>query len=125
ASTRSLMATLGIRKLDDVVGRTDLLKRADIPGRAELLDLSGLLAEPAPEEQRRRTLVIDHNASPTLDDEILAEIAPKLAQGEQVEIERPIRTENRTVGARIAGHLTVQRESTPTPLERLTCTFEG
>jgi glutamate synthase domain-containing protein 2/glutamate synthase domain-containing protein 3 len=125
AATRSLMAALGIRKLDDVVGRTDLLTRADIPGRAELLDLSGLLAEPAPEDQRRKTLSIDHNAEPTLDDEILAEIAPKLARGEPIDISRPIRTENRTVGARIAGHITVQRESTPTPLDRVTCTFEG
>ncbi len=124
-ATRSLMAALGIRKLDDVVGRTDLLKRADIPGRAALLDLSGLLAEPAPEAQRRKTLYTDHNAEPTLDDEILAEIAPRLATGESIEIVRPIRTENRTVGARIAGHLTVQRESNPTPLERVTCTFAG
>ena len=125
AATRSLMAALGIRRLDDVVGRTDLLARAEVPGRAELLDLSGLLAEPAPEEQRRQTMVIDHNATPTLDDEILAEIGPRLAAGEPIEISRPIRTANRTVGARIAGYLTVQRESTPTPLERVTCTFQG
>jgi glutamate synthase domain-containing protein 2/glutamate synthase domain-containing protein 1/glutamate synthase domain-containing protein 3 len=125
SATRSLMAALGIRKLDDVVGRTDLLKRENVPGRAALLDLSGLLAEPAPADQRRKTLFIDHNAEPTLDDEILAEIAPKLAQGEPIEVARPIRTENRTVGARIAGYLTVQRESTPTPLDRVTCAFTG
>ncbi len=125
SATRSLMAALGIRKLDDVVGRTDLLKRADVAGRAELLDLGDLLAEPAPEEQRRQTLDIDHNAVPTLDDEILADIASQLEHGEPIDVCRPIRTENRTVGARISGHITVLRESTPSPIGRVTCTFDG
>lgn len=123
--TRELMAQLGIRRLDDVVGRTDLLARADVAGRGQYLDLSGLLAEPAAESERRKTLEIDHHAEPTLDQDILAEIGPKLEQSQSIEVTRPIRTENRTVGARIAGHLTVLRESRPTPIGRVTCTFEG
>ncbi|HEV2128646.1 MAG TPA: glutamate synthase large subunit [Thermomicrobiales bacterium] len=123
--TRAMMAELGIRKLDDVVGCTDLLKREDVAGRAQCLDLSSLLAEPASEQERRKTLAIDHHAEPTLDMVILEEIAPLLERGESVEVSRGIHTENRTVGARISGHLTVMRENRPSPLGRVTCTFEG
>ena len=125
SATRALMAELGIRKLDDIVGRSDLLERNDVPGRAELLDLSGLMAEPAAESERRKSLDIDHNAVPTLDDEILAEIGASLEGGKPVEVHKPIKTENRTVGARIAGRMTVLRENTPTPMDRVSCTFEG
>ncbi|MBA2758841.1 MAG: glutamate synthase large subunit [Chloroflexia bacterium] len=124
-ATRELMAALGIRRLDDVVGRSDLLDRNEAPGRAEMLDLSGLMAEPAEESARRKTLDIDHNAVPTLDDGILAEIGPSLERCESAEVYRKIRTENRTVGARIAGRMTVLRENTPTPLDRVSCIFEG
>ena len=110
---RELMASLGIRSLADLIGRTDLLERADLEGRAAMLDLSALLAEPAPAEQRRKLIDVDHNADETLDDRILREIEPSLIQGETVEYQGDIRTENRTVGARIAGAMSLLRESRP------------
>src|SRR3989441_12039076 len=48
---RREMAELGFRRLDDVIGRADLLERVDRPEvpRAQMLDLSLILADPAPQ----------------------------------------------------------------------------
>jgi len=51
------MATLGVRRMDDLIGRVELLRRVERPEtpRASLLDLSALLTPPAmPSEPRRR-----------------------------------------------------------------------
>ena len=53
------MAKLGVRTVDELVGRTDLLKVAPAPGRlraASEMDLTGASAEPADREQQRATL---------------------------------------------------------------------
>ncbi|HEV2109278.1 MAG TPA: glutamate synthase large subunit [Thermomicrobiales bacterium] len=122
---RELMASLGARTIEDLIGRTDLLAPKAVEGRAALLDLSALLPHPAEASARRKSLEIDHAAEETLDVGILREIEPLLAAGTPIDIERRIHTEHRTVGARVAGHMTVVRESTPTPLDRVTLRFTG
>ncbi len=122
---RELMAVLGARTIDELVGRTDLLGLKDVGGRAATLDLSGLLAEPADERARRKTLTIDHHAEETLDDRILRAIEPALKDRKPVTVSQTITTSDRTVGAKIAGHMTVMRDATPTPLDRVTCHFTG
>src|SRR5215218_9724582 len=71
---RGLMARLGVRKFEDLIGRTDLLHpdEAIDHWKARGVDLSGLLAEPAvgPEVARRRVRpqdpVLDDHADHTL-----------------------------------------------------------
>lgn len=47
AELRELMAAAGIRRLSDVIGRRDLLeRRADLAGKADLLDLGSILGAP-------------------------------------------------------------------------------
>jgi len=122
---REELAALGARSIEELIGRTDLLVQKQVEGRAGLLDLSSLLPEPAAPEERRKSLDIDHNAAETLDTRILAEINGALAEGKAVDYETAIQTEHRTVGARIAGEMTVLRESTPTPLDRVNLRFRG
>ena len=99
---REVMASLGIRKLDDIVGRTDLLTQRSMDGRAGMLDLSTLFAEPAPEDQRRKSIDLDPQAE-TLDQRILAAVGAAIEVGGIVDIADRIETKDRTVGATIAG----------------------
>ena len=125
AALRELMASLGIRTIAELIGRTDLLEVAKVEGRAAMLDLSSLLAAPAAENERRKSMDVDHNAEETLDDRILKAIEPMLARGEVVDVSERIQTEHRSVGARIAGRMSMLREKNPTPLERVGLHFTG
>src|SRR3989442_15159850 len=99
---RRIMASLGVRQMDDLVGRVELLRRIDRPEnpRARLLDLSALLSAPASKsEPRRRT--VERNVRPglvSLDAEILErkDATPRVI---------PIGNHHLTVGARIAGDI--------------------
>ena len=123
AGVREVLAGLGARSLGELVGRTDLLGRKPVEGRAALLDLSALFAPPAPEAERRKSLAIDHR-QPTLDDQILAVVNPALDQGQGVSVSHEIRTEHRTVGARLANAITVRRNAGQ-PVGGVSCRFTG
>src|SRR5258706_185038 len=97
-----IMASLGVRRMDDLIGHVELLQRierSETP-RAALLDLSALLTPPDdPTEARRRTIA--RNTRPgivSLDADILAQriTAPHVVS---------IGNHHLTVGARIAGEL--------------------
>ncbi|HLQ59646.1 MAG TPA: glutamate synthase large subunit [Gemmatimonadales bacterium] len=99
---RRIMATLGVRRMDDLIGRVELLRRIERPEtpRASLLDLSFLLDAPASKSAPRRRTV-DRNVRPglvSLDAEILQQqgSAPRVFT---------IGNHHLTVGARIAGQL--------------------
>jgi glutamate synthase (ferredoxin) len=99
---RRVMASLGVRRMDDLVGRVELLRRVDRPEnpRAHLLDLSPLLSAPASTSEPRRRMV-NRNVRPglvSLDAEILErkDATPRVI---------PIGNHHLTVGARIAGDI--------------------
>ena len=118
---RRILASLGARRLDDLIGRVELLRRLERPEhpRAQMLDLSALLEAPAePSRPRRRTVA--RNARPgivSLDAEILARTDPT---------PRVIAIGNHhlTVGARIAGELT-RTHGAAGPGEPLRLRFRG
>jgi glutamate synthase (ferredoxin) len=114
---REILAALGVRSVDEIIGRNDLLERIERPDvpRAQMLDLSVLLAGPrrsGAELQQgggaagplRRT--VDRNERPglvSLDDEILGELEPYLDCGLPFSGNYQIRNHHLTVGARVAG----------------------
>ncbi|MGH2614977.1 MAG: glutamate synthase large subunit [Thermomicrobiales bacterium] len=104
---RETLAALGARRLDELVGRTDLLAARDLPGRAGLLDVTPLFAEPAPEAQRRKSVPLSPQAA-TLDDAVIELAGDAIANGESFAIDMDVRTENRTVGARVAHAITTR-----------------
>jgi glutamate synthase (NADPH/NADH) large chain/glutamate synthase (ferredoxin) len=121
---REVLASLGARSLDEVVGRSDLLAQRPMDGRAGSLDLSGLFADPAPIEDRKKTIdVLD--TTPTLDDRMLEIISPALRDGRSVSISEVIATPNRTVGAKIAGEIAFRQGAEPLAAGRITCQFSG
>ncbi|MFT4037127.1 MAG: glutamate synthase large subunit [Thermomicrobiales bacterium] len=98
---REEMARLGARSIDELVGRTDLLAARELPGRAGMLDVSGFFAEPAPEAQRRKQIDIAPQGA-TLDDAVLELAGAAIPDGKPFTVEMDVRTENRTVGAKVA-----------------------
>ena len=104
---REELAALGARTLDELVGRTDLLAARDLPGRAGMLDVSPFFAQPAPEFERRKHVDLNPQAS-TLDDAVIELAGDALVTGEPAIIDMAIRTENRTVGAKVANAITVR-----------------
>ena len=93
---REIMARLGVRTVDEMVGRSDLLgMRADIDHRkAGGVDLSAVLYRPdVPAEYGRRKLVPqDHGLEHSLDERILMDLCrPAIEEGQRVRADLPIR----------------------------------
>jgi glutamate synthase (ferredoxin) len=104
---RESLAAMGARNLDEIVGRGDLLAAKELPGRAGMLDVSPLLTEPAPEAQRRKHVDVAPQGA-TLDDAVIELAGDAIANSEPVTVEMEVRTDNRTVGAKIAHAITVR-----------------
>jgi len=104
---REILACLGARSLDEIIGRTDLLeqvKSGEDP-RAHMLDLSAVLADPDPERRlpRRRLQERNDEGGSPLDDRIVADAAIALGNGFPVKLGYTLHNQDRTVGARLAG----------------------
>ena len=107
---REILASIGARSIDDIIGRADLLSQVS-RGSAHLddLDLNPLLitvdgAEKIRYDRNRpRTEVPD-----TLDAEIVADAARFLRDGEKMQLSYAVRNTHRTIGTRVSSHI-VQR----------------
>ena len=110
---RRLMAQLGVRSIDDLIGRVDLLQtdHAIRHWKADGLDLSPILMpaqKPHPGVDIRCTQAQDHGLEKALDNRLLELAEPALSNGEKVYEELPIVNTNRTVGT-ILSHNLVKR----------------
>ena len=110
---RSLLARLGFRSLQEIVGRTDLLQpRADVElAKTDALTLTALLGLPDVSEDRRWLNHGGiHSNGPVLDDKILADAAVQAAIAEHGQVSQTYDVVNtdRTVGARISGAIAQQ-----------------
>jgi glutamate synthase domain-containing protein 2/glutamate synthase domain-containing protein 3 len=127
---REILATLGARTLDEVIGRADLLQRIERPDipRAQMLDLSMLMspAQPGPGTAIKRT--IERNDRPGviyLDDEILDECRGHMDQGLPFSGFYDIRNHHLAVGARVAGAIATRHGDTGLPDGHVHLRFRG
>ncbi len=106
---RELMAKLGFRKFEDMVGRVDKvdMRRAIEHWKAKGIDLSRILYQPQPKPgvAVRHTEHQEHHLERALDQKFIALAAPALERGQAVVIENTIRNVNRTVGAMMSGEV--------------------
>ncbi len=104
---RRILASLGLRTMDELVGRVDLLERTRAleHWKAAGLDLSNLLAYPvlAPGTPRRRVRDQEPVLCDALDWELIERSEGAIERGEQVELERPVLNTNRCVGGLLSG----------------------
>ena len=127
---RRILAELGARCLDDVVGRAELLERVDRPEvpRAQMLDLSMLLADPLAPRDAPRRRTAERNDRPgveSLDDEILRTLGPRLEAGRSFAGVYDIGNHHLTVGARIAGRIAERVGNVGLPAGSIRLRFRG
>ena len=107
---RQIMAQLGIRKFDDLIGRADLLdmKKGIEHWKASGLDFSRLLAQPQmPADVSRFHIESqDHGLEKSLDNVLIAKSRAAIDKGEKVQFMEVARNVNRSVGAMLSGALT-------------------
>ncbi len=109
---REILAQLGFRKLDDIVGHTGLLTRKpeeyfkDHP-KAAKLDLSKILTQVDPEHKRpwKHTQERNDRDEVPFDNWLIQHGQAALAGLGQVRLESPIRNTNRAVGTRLSGEI--------------------
>jgi glutamate synthase (NADPH/NADH) large chain len=106
---RELMAKLGIRKFNDLIGRADLLdtRKGIEHWKAKGLDFSKIFYMPQmpPEVARYHCEAQSHALEKALDNRLIELARPALERGEPVTIEMPIRNINRTVGTMLSGEI--------------------
>ena len=107
---RQIMAQLGIKKFDDMVGRADLLdtRKGIEHWKSSGLDFSRLLAVPdVPADVPRRHIdVQDHGLDKALDNVLIAKSRAAIDKGEKVQFMEVARNVNRSVGAMLSGAVT-------------------
>ena len=125
---RQIMAQLGIRKFDELIGRTELLdtRQGVEHWKAQGLDFSRLFAQPAVAADVARFHVEkqDHLLDKALDVKLIERCQPAIQNGESVRIMEVARNVNRSVGAMLSGAVTkVHPEGLPDDTIRIH--FEG
>jgi len=124
---REIMAEMGFRCMDEIIGRMDLLEpAADIEDpRAQLLDLQPLLWVPEDGRPIKRMQERNDRHEPILDDQILEDVDEALDGKGSVQKSYPIRNIHRTVGARVAGEIAKRYRQEGLPEGTIELTFTG
>jgi glutamate synthase (NADPH/NADH) large chain len=105
---REILAALGCRSLNEVIGRTDLLQQVS-RGAADLddLDLNPLLAQADPGDDARYCTLEGRNEVPdTLDAQMIADARPLFDDGEKMQLQYNIRNTHRAIGTRFSSRIT-------------------
>ncbi len=125
---RQLMAQLGVRKFDDLIGRADLLdtQKSIEHWKASGLDFSRLFYQPNVPADVPRLHVTnqDHALDKALDVRLIEKSKAALEKGEKVQFIEIARNVNRTVGAMLSGELT-RRYPQGLPDDTLRIQLEG
>ena len=101
---RQILASLGVRRLAEVIGRTDLLEQIS-RGSALLddLDLNPLLVQADPGPYARYCTLEGRNEVPeTLDAQMIADAAAFFERGEKMQLQYTIRNTHRAIGTKFS-----------------------
>jgi len=129
--TREILAQLGFRKLDEVIGRTELVE-----GDPELrhwklpngIDWKAILHRPTPPHEGvaiRRSCGQQHGLDKALDVELLRLCRPAIENMEPVELSLPIRNVNRTVGTMLGSAVSLRHGLEGLPDNTIRIRFTG
>jgi len=123
---REIMAELGVERMDELIGRTDLLAQKDVDHpRAEHMDLSELLWRPDTDEDPVKTREQNHKLDEKVDYEFIEAAEPAIESGEDVEIEARVGNEARTVGTILSSEISKAHGEDGLEDDTITLDFEG
>lgn len=126
---RQIMSNLGMRTIDEMVGRTDLLEtnKEILPWKAEGIDFSRILYRPEvnPEVKTHCLIKQDHGIDKVLDLELIALAKNALEKIEPVCAKVPIKNTNRSTGAMLSGKVCQLYGENGLPEDYIHCKFKG
>ncbi|MFZ2852889.1 MAG: glutamate synthase-related protein [Rhodocyclaceae bacterium] len=126
---RELMAQMGIRKVDELIGRADLLdmQQGISHWKAQGLDYSRIFHRPAVAATSPvlHCETQDHGLVKALDNQIIEQAKAALEHGKKVNIQLPVRNINRTVGAMLSGRVAAKYGHAGLPDDTIHITLNG
>ncbi|MBI5309479.1 MAG: glutamate synthase large subunit [Actinobacteria bacterium] len=126
---REIMASLGIRSFDELIGRSDLIETdpAIEDGKAASVDLTNVLLFPdVPAGAARRHLTDpDSGLAEQIDWQLIEQAGPAIEHGERVAIELPIRNVDRAVGGILSNAIAKRYGSAGLAEGSIEVTFSG
>jgi glutamate synthase (ferredoxin) len=127
---REIMAQMGVKKLEEIIGRTDLIepRKAVDHWKARGLDFSNLLYQPkvGPEVGRFKQMDQDHGLEKSLDRQKLLELcAPAVEHKTPVSHDLSIRNINRVVGTILGSEITRRHGAEGLPKDTIRLSFKG
>ncbi len=126
---RQYMAEMGIRTVDEMVGRVDMLdaKEAVDHWKAKGLDFSAILYNPpVPSRVVRRCVHSqDHGLDQALDHRILGQVSAALETLTPIEVKFPVRNIHRTVGTMLSGEVARRYGSAGLPVDTIRLKLNG
>ncbi len=126
---RMLLASLGARTLDEIVGRVDLLapRAVELP-RGVTLDLGALLSDPDPSGARARRRLQERNDRPDgepLDDRVWRDVWADLDEFGRSDRGYLATNRDRVLGARLSGEIAREHGAAGLPDATVRLRFEG
>ncbi|MDX1415312.1 MAG: glutamate synthase large subunit [Candidatus Promineifilaceae bacterium] len=127
---REMMAKLGFRSIDEMIGRVDKLqsRRASEHWKARGIDLSNILhqVETPPGESRFQNTAQDHGLEQRFDKRVLLDLChPALDVGEKIEATLPIRNTDRAVGTMVGSEISRRYGAQGLPDSTIKIHFHG
>jgi len=124
---REILAEMGFRSLDEIVGRTDLVEVVtydEFPG-SRRIKVSELINSYPEDKPRRCTVERNDNPAPNFNDVILKDVLPYIERREPCEKEYEIRNIHRTIPTKINYYISLKYRDEGLPEDTLRLTFRG
>ena len=123
---REIMAELGFRSVEEMIGRPGLLTQAETDHpKAKHLDLSAIIAEPEGGERHKIREQKHADIETHLDRDLIGEASDAIEEGEPIHIRDDISNGDRAVGAMLSNRISRRYGESGLPEDTISCTFDG
>jgi len=126
---RQIMSELGVRTMDEMIGRTDLLEVNEgiLPWKAKGIDFSRMLYKPHVSRTvgTHCSMAQDHGIDKILDLKLIEMSKPSLEEAKPVKLNLEIRNTDRASGAMLSGYVCKRYGETGLPEDTIHCSFTG